>query len=116
MTGQDLDAVPDRDVDLRDLLNAQTGRIPWSELERHFARGVLLCVAPGMDLVEVATRIVEDDRGRVEAWLSEGVLAKATVEDARRWAREQPEFWVVVAAPWVLAQRCVPPEPDAGVQ
>lgn len=107
---------PDQEAGLRDLLNAQTGRIAWSELERHFARGVLLRVAPGLDLVEVAARVVEDDRDRVEAWLREGALAKADLEDARRWAHEQPEFWAVVAAPWVLVQLCESPGPDAGVQ
>jgi len=92
------------EVDLRDLLNGQTGRIRWPELQRHFARGVLIRVAGDLDLVEAAASVVRDDRARVDSWMREGRLVNAGDEDARRWAREQTEFWAVVAAPWVLVQ------------
>lgn len=92
------------EVDLRDLLNGQTGRIRWPELQRHFARGVLIRVTGDLDLVEAAASVVRDDRARVEIWMREGRLVNARDEDAHRWAREQTEFWAVVAAPWVLVQ------------
>ena len=95
---------------LRDLLNAQTGRIAWSELQRHFARGVVLNVAQGLDLVEVAARVAEDDRAALENWMQAGQLAKASIDDARRWQDGQSWFWAVVAAPWVLVQECPDPE------
>lgn len=98
MTGQ-------RDTaDVRDLLNAQTGRLSWSELQRHFARGVVIRVAGDLDLVEAAAGIVEDDGEVVGRWMSEGRLARATDEDARRWERTRTDFWAVVTAPWVLVQ------------
>jgi hypothetical protein len=96
---------------VQDLLNAQTGRIGWSELELPFARGVLLLVAPGLDLIEVAARVVRDDRRAVEAWTDSGGLRRPQLDDARRWAQRPPEFWAVVAAPWVLAQE-IPPAPE----
>jgi hypothetical protein len=88
--------------ELRGLLNAQTGKARWSEVERHFARGVVLKVVPGTDLVEVAARVVEDDRAAIESWLADGTLARATLEDARDWQARDPVLWAVVAAPWVL--------------
>ena len=94
----------DPDIDVRGLLNAQTGRLPWTELQRHFARGVVIRVAGELDLVEAAARIVEDDKASVERWLGEDWLTRATLEEARRWERENAEFWAVVAAPWVLVQ------------
>lgn len=97
---------------IRELLNAQTGRVAWAELQRHFARGVVLNVAPGMDLVEVAARVVEDDRASVEDWMQAGRLAKASMDDARRWERDQCRFWAVVAAPWVLVQECAAEEDE----
>lgn len=92
------------EIDVRDLLNAQTGRLAWFELQRHFARGVVIRVAGDLDLVEAAARVVEDDRAVVGRWLGEGRLAQATLADARRWERDQASFWAVVAAPWVLVQ------------
>jgi hypothetical protein len=90
--------------ELRALLNAQTGKMRWQALQRHFARGVLIKVASGLDLLEVAARIVEDDRAAVERWMDEGGVAKASDEDAQDWSVRNPLLWTVVAAPWVLVQ------------
>lgn len=85
-------------------LNLETGRIAWPELQRHFARGVLIKVAPELDLVEVAVCVAEDRRERVAAWLASGALARADDADARTWQARGGSFWAVVTAPWVLAQ------------
>jgi len=104
---------PAADLDVRHLLNAQTGRIGWAELQRHFARGLLLWVDPDLDLVEVAARIVDDDKDRVTAWLEQGKLAKPDLKQAKTWQATQPEFWAVVAAPWVLVQESASQPQDA---
>lgn len=85
-------------------LNAQTGKLEWPELQRHFARGVVIVVQPDLDLVGVAAAVVKDDRQAVQVWLESGGIAHATDEDARRWYQDDPIFWAVVAAPWVLVQ------------
>src|SRR5690554_6148842 len=41
-------------ADLRQHLNGETARIAWRELERHFARGAVVTVDPGLDLIDVA--------------------------------------------------------------
>jgi len=89
---------------LRSQLNQQTGKIAWPELARHFARGVVIRVSSGMDLVEVAVCMSLDDKGSIERWLLEGKIARASMEDAEDWNKRQPVFWAVVAAPWVLVQ------------
>lgn len=89
------------------MLNAQTGRLAWAELERHFARGVVVKVAAELDLVEVASRLVQDDKAAVEAWLEDGTLSRATSLDAMDWNGRTPEFWAVVVAPWVLVQEAL---------
>lgn len=89
---------------LRAKLNAETGKLAWKELERHFARGVVILVAAELDLVDVAFRISRDDKAAVEAWMSRGLIRRATAEDALGWHERQAVFWAVVAAPWVLIQ------------
>lgn len=89
---------------LRAKLNAETGVLAWCELERHFARGVLIRLAGDLDLVEVALAMARDDKRAVQDWLASGKLAHATSEDARTWHARQSRFWAVVAAPWVLVQ------------
>lgn len=89
---------------LRAQLNSETGKLSWKELERHFARGVVIRVERGLDLVDVAARFAQDDKATVERWLTEGQIARASAEDAVDWNERQPTFWAVVTAPWVLVQ------------
>jgi hypothetical protein len=101
------------DATLRAQLNAETGKITWPELERHFARGVVIRVAGGLDLIEVALRMARDDRPALERWLTEGTVARATPEHAGDWHARDPLLWAVVVAPWVLVQEIEPHRMDA---
>jgi hypothetical protein len=85
-------------------LNGETGKLTWKELERHFARGVVIRVAPGLDLVEVAARIARDDKSTIELWMHDSRIKRASTEDALDWNQRQACFWAVVVAPWVLVQ------------
>lgn len=102
------------EIPLRDLLNAQTGRIAWRELARHFARGVVVCVAPGEDLVAVAECLVADRAEAIENLYADGRLHRAMDADARRWQQDDTEFWAVVVAPWVLVQESNAAGAEAG--
>lgn len=85
-------------------LHRETARIRWAELERHFARGVVIRVGAGLDLVEVATGFANDDSVQVETWLRNGQVGKLSLAGAKDWAARDPELWAVVTAPWVLVQ------------
>ena len=89
---------------LRAKLNLETAQLAWPELERHFARGDVIKVAPGMDLVDTALTVAENNAATVEAWLANGRIARAELSDAEDWHARQPMFWAVVVAPWVLVQ------------
>jgi len=101
----------DEALPLREKLNLETGRMDWPALARHFARGVVIKVDAGLDLVEVAAALARDDKARVAQWLNQGRIAKAEVADAQAWNDGQASFWAVVVAPWVLVQAIV--EADA---
>lgn len=98
----------DETADLRRALNGETGRIAWTALQRHFARGVVIKVVGGLDLVEVAARIAADDVASVDGWLREGQVTRAGTDDALAWQASQAVFWAVVTAPWVLVQEIAP--------
>lgn len=93
-----------QDVDLRAKLNSETAKIAWPELERHFARGVVVLVAPGLDLVEVAHAMARDDSAALAQWMQAGQVTRAEAEQARDWHGRRAEFWAVVVAPWVVIQ------------
>lgn len=92
---------------LRAKLNSETGKLFWRELQPHFARGVVIYVAPDLDLIEVALRLSNDDKTAFETWLCAGEVARANDGHAQDWATRDPAFWAVVVAPWVLVQETV---------
>ena len=94
----------DEEVDLDERINLETGVIAWSELVRHFARGVVLVVENPLDLVDVAACLACDDTQLLEGWLNSGKVRRASDDDARDWTAREPEFWCTVTAPWVLVQ------------
>jgi len=85
-------------------LLGETAKIGWSELERFFARGMLLLVARDLDLVSVAEAVAADDSQQVAQWLSAGLVERLQAETAAEFAERDPELWAVVVSPWVCVQ------------
>jgi hypothetical protein len=85
-------------------LLGETARISWAELQPFFARGVLLQVTAGEDLVAVAEALAADDRAEVAARLSSGQLSKLSTDTAQDLLSRDPPLWAVVVAPWVVIQ------------
>jgi len=94
----------DQSLSIDEKLNLETGVIAWSELVRYFARGVVIKVMEGRDLVEVGAVLASDNTEQLELWLGDESVARASDDDARDWTAREPDFWCLVAAPWVLVQ------------
>ncbi|MEY3012932.1 MAG: hypothetical protein RIT45_1667 [Pseudomonadota bacterium] len=92
------------DAELKARLSKLSGTIFWAELAPHFARGVVVVVAPELALMDVAAAFVRDDRSTVERWLNRGELVQAADEHAIEWQNRGPVFRTVVTPPWVLVQ------------
>jgi len=89
---------------LRREYHSQTARIRWHELQTYFAHGSVVCVAPDLNLVEVAVQLGLDNTVQFEQWISAQQVAPVSDQQARDWYRQDIELWAVVAAPWVLIQ------------
>ena len=85
-------------------LNQETGKINWVELQRYFARGVVVRVEKELDLVKIAEQISQDQDKAVKTLIENRKIRRATDEDALRWYEDSQDFWAVVIAPWVLVQ------------
>jgi hypothetical protein len=92
---------------LRTKLNTETAKVAWVELQRHHARGVVVCVSATLDLIDVAAAMAEDNGAALGQWMQAGQVSKATDEQARDWLARDPDLWSVVVAPWVLVQERV---------
>jgi hypothetical protein len=94
----------DRTALLRQEFLSQTARIPWRELQSHFAHGNVVRVAPALDLVEVAVQLGLDNAAQFQAWIGAGDIAPVSDADAGHWLEQEATLWAVVAAPWILVQ------------
>ena len=85
-------------------LNQETSLIRWHELQRFFATGQAIYVAPELDLVEVALQISENNSSQVKDWTKALKIGKVTDDQARQWFESDASVWAVVIKPWVLVQ------------
>lgn len=97
-------ASPDREALLRREFHGQTARIPWRDLQTHYAHGSVVRVDAELDLVEVAVQLGLDNRAQFEAWAGAGQVAPVSDTEALAWFEADATLWAVVAAPWVLVQ------------
>ena len=85
-------------------INSETAKIPWSELQRFFAAGKVMWIESGLDLVDVAYALEQDEIEQVEQWTEASQLAPVSDEQARLWVSADASLWAVVIKPWVLVQ------------
>ena len=95
---------PEKDTELHDKINRETGRIKWSELERHFASGSVIYVSEELDLIDVALRIAHDDKASVSKWMAAGTVARVSDVQAQTWTAADVTLWASVVSPFVLVQ------------
>jgi hypothetical protein len=87
---------------------SETARIPWQELQRFFAAGKVMLVAPGLDLVDVAYALQEDDVDQFKIWTEALQVMPVADDQARDWIASDELLWAVVIKPWVLVQTINP--------
>ncbi|NYE60393.1 hypothetical protein FHW58_001545 [Duganella sp. 1224] len=95
---------PEKDLELRNKVNRETARLPWTELLKHFAQGNVVWVANSLDLVDVAVRISHDDKANISQWMSSGLIAKVSDQQAQGWLEANAELWACVVSPFILVQ------------
>ena len=92
------------DDELRAHFHGQTAKMPWVDLQKHFARGVVFKVEQGIDIIDVAIIMTRDDKETLQSWIDDSKFAGVEAEDAKRWFDAEASLWTVVVTPWVLIQ------------
>ncbi len=95
---------PENDTELRIKINRETARLPWAELQRHFAQGTVVYVSEELDLVDVAVRVSHDDKDSIARWMSESKVARVSDLQAQAWSESGALLWTCVVSPFVLVQ------------
>ena len=85
-------------------LNSETAKISWLELQKHYAPGTVLGVAPTADLIKVAVALNEDNTAQIQTWLSDKSVFEIADQQAMDWYENQTILWALVIPPFVLVQ------------
>ncbi|NQX90227.1 MAG: DUF2288 domain-containing protein [Halioglobus sp.] len=93
-----------REQRLRCEYQGQTARIPWHDLQIHYARGSVISVASRVDLIDVAVQLGMDNTAALQQWMDASVVVPVSESQAQGWYEADAILWAVVAAPWVLVQ------------
>lgn len=93
--------------DLLAKINRETSKMVWTELLPFFAKGMAIYVSHKMDLVKVAHELSIDNKKQLEEWMTEGLVANVSDEQASAWHESNILVWAVVIKPWVLVQPIV---------
>ena len=88
----------------KEKLNQETAILTWKELEVYFAQGKLLTVDPSCDLIEVASKISDNDAKQLEALIDKNLIQFATPNWIKENCKDETELWTVVIAPYILCQ------------
>lgn len=89
---------------LRNKLNSETARMRWKDLLVYFAGGSVIAVSAGLDLVDVALHVTQDDKVAVANWLVQEKLGQVSDQQAAAWLESDAMLWTIVVRPWILVQ------------
>lgn len=101
---------PSEDIE-KAKINLETAQIAWRDLERFFASGIVIYVAPTLPMVDVAYAIAQDNVTLVKSWMESRQLEHVSDAQAIQWHKDDTMVWSVVVKPWVLVQEIVHPSP-----
>jgi hypothetical protein len=85
-------------------LNSETAKISWIELQKHYASGNVLGVAPSADLIKAAIALNQDNASQIQIWLRDKSVFEISDQQAMDWYENQTILWALVIPPFVLVQ------------
>jgi hypothetical protein len=91
--------------DMRASFKRDLGEVRWRELRIHLQRDSIIWVAPELDLIETAVAVAEDDKAKVEQWISSGLIGKPENDSLDQWEGElDTTFRMLIVQPFILIQ------------
>ena len=101
---------PDSEQVSRGRIVGETAKIEWRELMREFAGGRTLLIEVGLDMVEVAFQLEQDNSELFAEWLQTERVRAVSDDEAQQWHQDGRVVWACVVRPWVLVQIAVEKE------
>ncbi len=85
-------------------LQGECAPVFYKEIEKFFAKGMLVLVANELDIINVALAIQADDKKIMEKWIAQELIIRVHDEHAIKWSQSNEPLMAITAVPWVLVQ------------
>lgn len=82
----------------------EMAEISFQELQKFFAKGLLIKVAKHLDMIDVATQVHADNADQIKQWMDSSDVERVHDEHAKAWIENRSVLMAVTVAPWVLVQ------------
>ena len=94
--------------EMRESFKRDLAEVSWKELRVHLLRDALILVAAGLELIEAAVAVADDDKDRVADWIATGRIGKPTADQLKLWESEPEKlFRMLIVQPFILIQDVV---------
>jgi hypothetical protein len=85
-------------------LQQECAPIFYKEIERFFAKGMLVLVSNRLNIIDVALVIQADDTSQLNKWIKAEKVIRVNDHHAIKWSEDQAQLLAVTAVPWLLVQ------------
>ncbi len=85
-------------------LKGECAPVFYKEIEKFFAKGMLVLVADELDIIDVALAIQNDQTEQMEQWIKDKQVIRVHDEHAIKWSKTNEPLMAITAVPWVLVQ------------
>ena len=88
----------------REELKQECAPIHYHEIERFFAKGMLVLVSPELDIIDIALLVQADNAQQLNQLIEVGKVIRVHDEHAIKWSNEKAQLLALTAVPWLLVQ------------
>ena len=85
-------------------LKGECAPVFYKEIEKFFAKGMLVLVADELDIIDVALAIQADNNEIMQKWIAQELVVRVHDEHAIKWSQTNEPLMAITAVPWVLVQ------------
>jgi len=85
-------------------LKGECAPVFYKEVEKFFAKGVLVLVAGDLDIINVALAIQNDEIKQIQEWINARQVIRVYEKHALNWSKNNEPLMAITTVPWVLVQ------------
>lgn len=91
-------------IKTRDELQQQCAAIAYQEIQRFFAKGMMVLVADGVDIIDVAWLMQNNEVTTLTQLIAQKKVIRVHDKHAKKWSKKNTQLLAITVVPWLLVQ------------